>query len=81
MKTPAPSCPTDPKMGSSEEGTTGKGSDLEEPPEVGLAVASFLRGFPGTSKDEGNRMPPEPAVFEFSQWEPWKAVKCKTPDW
>ena len=26
-------------------------------------------------------MPPEPAVLEFSQWVPWKAKKCKTPDW
>ena len=26
-------------------------------------------------------MPPEPVVLEFSQWVPWKAKKCKTPDW
>ena len=75
---PAPSCPTDPKTGPSEEGTDGKDSDLEEPLELKLAVAFFLRGLPDTSEDEGNRMPPEPAVLEFSQWVPWKAKRCKT---
>ena len=78
---PAPSHPADSKMGSSEEGTTSKGSDLEEPLELGLVVASFLRGLPGTSKDEGDRMPPEPVVLEFSQWVPWKTKKCETPNW
>ena len=78
---PAPNCPTGPKTGSSEEEATGKRSDLEEPPELGPAVASFLRGSPETSEDEGDRMPPEPAVLEFSQWLPWKAKKCKTPHW
>ena len=78
---PAPNHPTGPKTGSSEEGATGKGSDLEEPLELGQAVASFLRGLLEPSEDEGNRMPPEPVVLEFSQWVPWKAEKCKTPDW
>ena len=78
---PASSHPNDLKMGSSEEGATSKSSDLEEPLELGLMVASFLRGLPETSEDEGNRVPPEPAVLEFSQWVPWKAEKCKTPDW
>ena len=78
---PAPNCPTGPRTGSGEEGATGEGSDLEEPPELGLVVASFLRGSPETSKDEGDVMPLEPVVLEFSQWVPWKAKKCKTPDW
>ena len=65
---PAPNHLTDPKTGSGEEGATGKGSDLEEPPELGPEVASFLRGSPETSGDEGDMMPPEPAVLEFSQW-------------
>ena len=43
---PASNCPTGPKTGSSEEGATGKGSDQEEPPELGPVVASFLRGLP-----------------------------------
>ena len=60
---PAPNHPTNPKTGSGEEGATGKDSDLEEPPELGPEVASFLRGLPETSGDEDNVMPPEPAVL------------------
>ena len=26
-------------------------------------------------------MPLEPVVLGFSQWVPWKAKKCETPDW
>ena len=48
---PSPNCPTDPKTGSGEEGATSKGSDLEEPLELRLEVASFLRGLPDTSGD------------------------------
>ena len=32
-------------------------------------------------EDEGDRMPPEPTVTEFSQWVQWRADKCKTPSW
>ena len=78
---PAPSCPTDPKTGPGEEGTNGEDSDLEELLELKPAVASFLRGSPDTSEDEGDRMPPEPTVLEFSQWVPWKAKRCKTLEW
>ena len=78
---PAPNHPSGLRTESSEEATAAKGLDLEEPPELGLEVASFLRGSPGTSEDEGNRMPPEPAVTEFSQWVPWRANKHKTPSW
>ena len=76
----APSYPTDLKTGPNEEGTNGKDSDLEDLPELKLVVASFLRGLPDTSEDEGNRMPPEPTVLEFSQWVPWKAERCETPE-
>ena len=78
---PAPNCLSGPKMDSSEEGATAKGSNLEEPPELRLEVASFLRGLLGTSKDKGDRMPLEPIVTEFSQWVPWRANRCKTPSW
>ena len=64
---PSPNHPTDPQTGSGEEGATSKGSDLEETLELGLEVASFLRGLPENSGDEGNVMPPEPTVLEFSQ--------------
>ena len=26
-------------------------------------------------------MPLEPAVLDFGQWVPWKAERCKTPEW
>ena len=39
---------------------------MEEPPELKPTVASFLRGLPETSEDEGKKMPPEPPVLEFS---------------
>ena len=78
---PAPNCPSGLRMESSEEAATAEGSNLEEPPELGPEVASFLRGSLGTSEDKGNRMPPEPAVTEFRQWVPWRADRCKTLSW
>ena len=77
----APTHPTDPKTRPGEEGTNGKDSDLEEPLELKPAVASFLRGSLDTSKDEANRMFLEPWVLEFSQWVPWEAERCETPEW
>ena len=78
---PAPNCPSGPRTESSKEAATTEGLDLEEPPELGPEVASFLRGLLGTSKDKDNRMPPEPAITEFSQWVMWRANRCKTPSW
>ena len=78
---PACNHPSGPRTESSEEAATDEGSDLEEPPELGPKVASFLRGSLGTSEDKGDRMPPEPVVTEFSQWVLWRADRCKTPSW
>ena len=78
---PTPNCPSGPRTESSKEAAATKGLDLEEPPDLGPEVASFLRGLPGTSKDEGDRMPLEPTVTEFSQWVLWRANRCKTPSW
>ena len=69
---PVPSHTANPKTEPSEQGSNGKGSDLEELPEFKPMVASFLRGLPETSEDE---------VLEFSWWVPWKAERCKTPEW
>ena len=77
----APDCPSNPRTESSKEAATAEGSDLEEPPKLGPEVASFLRGLMGTSEDKDDRMPPEPAVTEFSQWVPWRANRYKTPSW
>ena len=78
---PAPSHSADPRTQPSEEGSNGRGSDLEELPELKLMVASFLRGSPETSEDEGKKMPPEPTILDFGLWVPSKAERCKTPEW
>ena len=78
---PAPSHSAEPKTQLGEEGSNGRGSDLEELPELKPTVASFLRGLPETSEDEDKMMPLEPTVLEFSQWVPWKAKRCETPEW
>ena len=62
-------------------GAQGRGSDLEEPPELKPMVASFLQGSPGTSDKEGEKMPLEPDVADFSQWVSWRSERCETPDW
>ena len=81
LRPSAPNCPSGLRTESSEEATATEGSDLEEPPELGPDLASLLRGSLGTSKDEGDKMPLEPVVTEFSQWVPWRADRCKTPSW
>ena len=78
---PAPSQSTNPKMPLGEEGSQGRGSDLEELPELKPTVASFLRGSPETSDEEGEKMPPEPDITDFGQWVSWKSERCETPDW
>ena len=78
---PAPSHSTDPKTEPGEQGSNGKGYDLEEPPELKSMVASFLRGSLETSEDEGEEMPPESVVLEFSQRVLWKAERCETLEW
>ena len=78
---PSPSQSTDPQMPLGGEGSKGTGSALEEPPELKPTVASFLRGSPETLHEEGKKMPLEPDIMDFSQWVPWKAERCETPDW
>ena len=64
-----------------KEGSQGRGSDLEELPELKPTVASFLRGSPETLDKEGKKRPPEPDIVDFGQWVKWKLERCKTPDW
>ena len=78
---PAPNHPSSLRMESSEEAATAKPLDLEEPPDLGPEVPSFLRGSPRTSEDEDDRMPLEPTVTEFSQWVLWRANRYETPSW
>ena len=54
---------------------------MDELLELKPTVASFLRGLPETSKHEGEETSLEPPVTGFSQWVPWKAERCKTPEW
>ena len=62
---PAPNHSSGQRTESGEEATAAEGSDLEEPPELGPEVASFLRGSPGASEDKGDRTPPEPTVTKL----------------
>ena len=78
---PAPSQSADPKTPPGKEGSQGRGSDLEELPELKATVASFLRGSLETLDKEGEKMPPEPDTADFSQWVKWKSERCETPDW
>ena len=55
--------------------------DLEEPPELGLEVTSFLRGLAENSEEEEEAPSPKPPVKELHKWVAWKAETCKTPDW
>ena len=59
-------------MMSGEEGSQGRGSDLEEPLELKATVASFLQGSPETLDKEGEKTPLEPDTADFSQWVKWK---------
>ena len=78
---PASSQSTGPKMPSGKEGAQGRGSDLEEPPELKATVASFLGGSLETSDKEGEKMPLEPNTADLVHWVKWKSERCKTPDW
>ena len=73
--------PADPEMPSGNEESKGGDADLGELPELAPTVASFLQGSPETSDNEGEEMPPEPAVLHFAEWVQWKAGKCDTPSW
>ena len=78
---PAPSHSANPQTKPSEQGSNGRGSDLDELLGLKPTVASFLRGSLETSKDEGEETSLESLVIEFSRWVPWKAKRCETPEW
>ena len=78
---PVSSQSADPKMPLGEEGSQGRGSDLEELLELKATVASFLWGSLETLDEEGEKMPPQPDTADFSQWVKWKSERCETPDW
>ena len=79
----APGQSANPDMPSGGEGSEGRDYDLGEPLELKPAVASFLQGSPETSDDEGDKMPPEPAILDFAEWVHgrWKGVTLPAGGW
>ena len=68
-------------MPAGEMGSEGRDSDLGEPLQLKVEVASFLQGSSKMSGDEGEGMLPEPSVFKSAKWVRWTAKKCDIPDW
>ena len=81
MDEPAPGQSASPKMPLDEEELKGNENNLEDPPELKPAVASFLWGSPEKLGDKGKKVPLEPAVLDSAGWVMWKAKMCNTPDW
>ena len=68
-------------MPSGGTGSKGGDSDLGEPLQLKVEVASFLQGSSETSEDEDEEMLPEPSVSKFTKWVQWRAKKCDIPNW
>ena len=68
-------------MPSGGMGSEGRDSDLGEPLQLKVEVASFLQGSSGMSEDEDEEMLPEPSVSKSTKWVQWRAKKCDIPDW
>ena len=81
---PAPYFKYNPSKRNSESGRelmATEDPDLEEPPELGLEVTSFIRGSAKNSEEEKKAPSPKPPVKELCKWVAWKAEMCQTPDW
>ena len=68
-------------MPSGRMGSKGRDSDLGEPLQVKVEVASFFQGSPRTSEDKDEEMLPEPSVSKPAKWVQWRAKKFDIPDW
>ena len=68
-------------MPSGRMGSEGGDSDLGEPPQLKVEVASFLQGSSKMPEDEHEEMLPEPSVSKSAKWVRWRAEKCDVPDW
>ena len=62
-------------------GSKGKDSDLGEPPQLQVEVASFLQGSSEMPEDKDEEVLPEPSIYKSTKWVQWKAEKCEIPDW
>ena len=81
---PAPYFEYHPSRRNSESGREAmatKDPDLEEPLELGLEFACFLRGSAKNSEEEEKTPSPECPVKELHKWVTWKAGACETPGW
>ena len=76
-----PSCTANPKTESSEQGSNGEGSYLEELPELKPMVASFLRGSPKLLKMKMRRHLQSPQLWSLVGGSHGKAERCETPEW
>ena len=71
---PAPYFEYNPSRRNSESGREVMGTkdpDLEEPPELGPEVTSFLRGLVENSEEEEKVPSPKPPVKELCKWVAW----------
>ena len=78
---PTPSQSIDPDMPPSETESEDGASNLGEPPELKVEVASFLEGSSEALDGKSEEGPPEPSVSKFADWVRWKVGKCDTPNW
>ena len=78
---PTASRSADPDMPSGGTGSEGRDSDLGEPPQLMVEVASFLQGSSEMPEDEDEEMLPEPSISKSTEWVWWRAEKCDVPNW
>ena len=81
---PAPYFEYNPSQRNSESGgevMATEDPDLEEPPELGPEVTSFLRGLAENSEEEEKVPSPKPPAKELCKWVAWIAKMSETPDW
>ena len=68
-------------MPSGRTGSKGRDSDLGEPLQLKVEVASFLQGSSKTLEDKNEEMLPEPSVSKSAKWVRWRVKKCDIPNW
>ena len=73
--------PSRKSLESGKRAVTTEDLDLGEPPKLEQEVACFLRGSMENSKEEDEKVSPEPPVKEFHQRVPWKVETCEMPSW
>ena len=49
-------------------GSKGKDSDLGEPPQLKVEVASFMQGSSEMPEDKDEEVLPEPSIYKSAKW-------------